>query len=270
MGAPSSRSVRLTLWPCGTRSRSVRPEGNAVPAGRPFALTTIATLSRSWTWIYSGDSVISFLLPSSFDAARRVVPPCQVLFRHCRFERTASCAGPCDRERRSGGQRTHVRIALRRHNADHDRADDVEYRQYHKEWAVPDPGDQDAEYRGKSSGAEISHHTPQAGCGRHFVPPEDIRGHRIEPARQRLMGKATDAQESDRRIGAGDQTDAGRADHEQRTRHHDHFAGGQQGDVAILPTGCGFLEAGEFVRKPPQPWIFSWRHRIGSNPVFWK
>ena len=46
IGAPSAISDSATLWPCGTKARSVRPAGKAEPAGSPRSLTTIATLSR--------------------------------------------------------------------------------------------------------------------------------------------------------------------------------------------------------------------------------
>ena len=51
---PAARSTSATLWPCGTLSRSVRPSGNTVPAGRPPSLATIATLSRSCMRMTSG------------------------------------------------------------------------------------------------------------------------------------------------------------------------------------------------------------------------
>ncbi|MNR40307.1 hypothetical protein D3C85_1585830 [compost metagenome] len=48
------RSTSATLWPCGTRSTSVRPHGNTVPAGRPPSLAMMATLSSAWMRMYSG------------------------------------------------------------------------------------------------------------------------------------------------------------------------------------------------------------------------
>src|SRR6267142_1437342 len=47
-------STSATLWPCGTLSTSVRPDGNTVPAGNPRSFATIATLSFACMRIVNG------------------------------------------------------------------------------------------------------------------------------------------------------------------------------------------------------------------------
>src|SRR4051812_6652982 len=47
-------SASATLWPCGTWSTSTRPDGSTVPAGRPPALATMATLSFACIAMSSG------------------------------------------------------------------------------------------------------------------------------------------------------------------------------------------------------------------------
>src|SRR5471032_1886509 len=52
-------SSRVTLWLCGTKSTVTRPSGNSVPAGTPWSLTTITTLSSACKRMERGESACS-------------------------------------------------------------------------------------------------------------------------------------------------------------------------------------------------------------------
>src|SRR5262245_60374372 len=89
-------STSATLWPWGTLSTSVRPQGNWVPAGRPPSLATIATLSRSCIVMYSGEAVepVSAMLGTPVSGSRGLRSVQSDRSRATKLLRGSGFAGP--------------------------------------------------------------------------------------------------------------------------------------------------------------------------------